>query len=366
MKLPPAGLFALTMTLATPAASEGQSLGSPTDSLAEEFFGIVSIVEIDGETVLISDPRSRRVVFADFRSGTIRQAGRVGHGPGEYSGATRLFRLGGDSVLMIDGSRRWLVFRHGAVPDILPSTSPVVRLVGGYEVQANSLGQFLLRVPVARRNASPTVVGSDSSRLVLVRSHSLRADTVTSVIEAGRRVTVTQGPNGSVVTRNMRFPMAPREEALLFPDGWIAIARVNPYRVDWRSPAGVINRGTELPVELTKVTATDRRVVTDSYPPRPDGLPPAIDLSAFPEFVPPFLSGSLVAGRDGQLFIQRTVTGSSRVARYDIVDRGGKLRGSLELPPNERIISFGRRHVYTVVRDADDIERVRRYRHPTP
>jgi len=45
----------------------------------------------------------------------------------------------------------------------------------------------------------------------------------------------------------------------LFPDGWIAIARLDPYLVEWRTPDGRTVRGTPLPSARVKVDDAEKR-----------------------------------------------------------------------------------------------------------
>jgi hypothetical protein len=148
----------------------------------------------------------------------------------------------------------------------------------------------------------------------------------------------------------------------LFPDGWVALARTDPYRVDWRRPDGSVLHGTPLPIPLVRLDEREKRVALRRELRQQD-----VSTSLFkdwPEHLPPFRRDALLADPQGRVVIHRMPSADEEGQRYDIVDRAGRLAGFLRLPPNERIVGFGSRSIYIVVKDQDDIERLRR--HPWP
>jgi hypothetical protein len=165
-------------------------------------------------------------------------------------------------------------------------------------------------------------------------------------------------------------PIASEELALLFSDGWIAIARLDPYRVDWRSTDGRWRRGAPLPFDVVRVADREKcwafrrvagrgRTCDASQIP---GWPPT-----FPPFLPPplqRLAPTLQAAPDRRLVIARTLTSASTHRRYDIVDRAGRLSAILNLEPNELLIGFGARSVYVLATDEDGVQTLRRHDWP--
>src|SRR5688572_27867014 len=73
-------------------------LGKADASLSQGFTRIASIVELSDGQLVIVDSRERRLSAADLSSGTVRDIGQVGQGPGEYMMLRGAFRLGADSV----------------------------------------------------------------------------------------------------------------------------------------------------------------------------------------------------------------------------------------------------------------------------
>lgn len=91
---------------ALPVSGHAQRLAPADASLPTDVIFIGSIRELSDGRVLISDPRERRVVVADMATGSVAQVGRAGRGPREYTSASRLRRVAGESTLLVDGSRR--------------------------------------------------------------------------------------------------------------------------------------------------------------------------------------------------------------------------------------------------------------------
>jgi hypothetical protein len=64
---------------------------------------------------------------------------------------------------------------------------------------------------------------------------------------------------------------------------------------------------------------------------------------------------------DGRLLIERFAEPQQAIVRrYDVVDRRGAVVARVELPPNERVVGFGARSVYTLRTDANDLQHVER------
>ena len=159
-------------------------------------------------------------------------------------------------------------------------------------------------------------------------------------------------------------PLASEDQALLFLDGWIALAMSDPYRVDWRLPDGSWRRGRALPFVPVRVTQREKcfavarltqRSVCDELPGWPDVIP---------AFATSLLIPVLRATPEGHVVIARTPTADAPGHRYDVVNRTGQLIGVLALSPNETLIGFGARSAYVVETDDDGVQTVRR--HPWP
>jgi hypothetical protein len=145
------------------------------------------------------------------------------------------------------------------------------------------------------------------------------------------------------------------EAARLFADGWTAIVRVDPYRVDWRAPDGRWTLGRALPLRAVKLSSAEKA----NYLTRRPGLRNATD---WPDDVPPFEDPStLLAAPDGMLLVRRLPTLAEPGTRYDVIDRAGNRRTQIVLAANEHILGFGANSLYVIETDDDGIQRLRRH-----
>jgi len=150
---------------------------------------------------------------------------------------------------------------------------------------------------------------------------------------------------------------------LLFSNGWSAIARVDPYRIDWVSDDGRLVRGVALPHKRVSVDEGVKRWVLDEIA-RDAGRPaqkPEDVKSDWPNFIPPFLTNSVMAAPDAMLWIRRAGTERASPTTYDVVDRQGHIVRRVVMARNERVVGFGAATVYTVATDDDGIQRLRRH-----
>jgi hypothetical protein len=201
------------------------------------------------------------------------------------------------------------------------------------------------------------VDAADSQPVLFVDRSSGQVDTVARLRRGVRRAPIST-VNDPVMGRGMRvgrIPLNVLDATLLLPDGWTAVVRVDPYRVDWRSPEGRWVTGAPIPTPSIRMTDRERQ----AYAQRNSWARNATD---WPEVLPPFdTPTSLFSTPDGWLVIKRLAAAGATGQRYDLVDKSGVRRGSLALRPNEAIIGFGAASVYVIETDDDGIQRLRRH-----
>lgn len=363
-----AAALAASVALATRVEGQRAStelrLAPDPERVTAEFSVITSLRELGDGRVLVTDSREMRVMLADFKTGSATVVGRQGRGPNEYSGTGLLFALPGDSSVMLDLNRRWVLFHHGEVVGQVPSDAPIVRATGPFIHGADTTGSVMtLRIGSAR-NAQRTEA-QDSAFVVLVRRATAVAETIGMVRSIPSETRTAAQPGGGTMTTRLFKPFATGEVAKQFADGWTAIARLDPYRVDWITPERRLVRGAPLPNATRTIGEADRSAFQQENT-RP-GRPPMFEFDAFPTNAPPFEYRApgdppLFAAPGGRLVIRRTVLASATENAYDIVDRTGRLLSTLLVPKRERVVGFGAAWVYIVARDGDDIERLRRHR----
>lgn len=369
----------LALTASVVAAQVPRITLRPADATHPEEFSVIgSVRELSDGRVLVGDGRERRIVVLDFATGTVKAVAREGSGPGEYRFVTALRPLGGDSTLMADiGARRVLIFhRDSAVGTIPPDHHVIGATEGGLILGTDRLG----RVLTSRRNVpkdGETITGrEDSTSHVLIPLAGGRQDTVVRTLNMPRVQRIQRGSDGRITASSTApVTLLPAEEqGILFPDGWFAVARLDPFRVEWRAPDGRWVRGRPIPVPLIKLDERERTAHRERYgapaPPGPATPPPQLPIAArmpqeYPEHLPPFASsGALQVGPADLLLIRRPRSADQTGTNYFVVDRAGRLVGEIILRQNETIVGAGPRHLYVSERDADDILRLRR--HPWP
>lgn len=352
------------------------TLKPATGSHPEEFTSIGSVRELSDGRVLVIDQRERRVVVLDFRDGSARDIGRQGKGPNEFTIPAPLHAIAGDSSMMWDGlSRRWLLLDGDRFVVTVPPDDPAVALTQSAFTGADARGRVLARAVRESPNGVSVTGREDSTLLMLVERATGRADTVARTLNRPMRREVQRNAEGRI-TMSSIMPvgvLTAQEEAVLLRDGTLVVARVDPFRIERRSPTGQWTRGAPITVPPIRVTAREREVFharnAENYRaaaqnPFPGVMGKPAD-SDFPEFIPPFAAGyPPVPGPRGEVLLRRFKSAEYPDLHYLVIDRQGRLIGQLDLRPNEQLAGFGANSLYIAWKDEDDLTYLRR--HPWP
>ncbi len=357
------------------------SLSAPADQLAESFTRIVAVRELANGTVLLGHRYHPTPLLGDFATGRTSEVGRTGAGPGEYREIRGIFPLAGDSSLVDDPQTpRWSILsgttfvrshatwgvgwygprlvgadRFGGVLEVRPTAYGRQRGIRVNEIPANAESLAVIRHVRASAGAGGAVERSDTLARIRGAFRGVARLMRTLGKEEGR---------GIGTWFELRAILASDDQAILFPDGWVAIAFQEPYHVRWRSPDGAWRTGPPLPFVRVPVDELQRTAAIRRDWPRSPRLFSPSDYPYWPRFLPPFLDDALVAMPDGRLAIRRTPDARTSRTEYDVIDRDGRLTGRLVLKGSEHVAAFGARWIYVVTRDADDLDWLRR--HPQP
>ncbi len=356
-------LVALWPALATAQSAAMLRLGAPNANLAEEFSNLTWVRELGDGRVIVSDGRDGRVVVADLRSGSVEQIGRKGQGPGEYPRALPVWSIGRDSSVMIGSPARWLVFSGARIATTLAPDAPAVAALKGITRGVDTLG-YAYSADFVRGGGSRPI--GDSTVLIRVARASGRVDTIAKLAALVPRRTSAPDKNGFF---SFSLPtIAAADEAVPFPDGWVAIVRTEPYRVEWRTSDGRWVRNGPLPFTAVRMDDKEKRAYMERLANATGKTPsPPDSITDWPATVPPYRSPLvLIAASDGRVLVPRMPTADHPETRYDVVNRRGTLDGQVVLPPNERIVDVGGASVYVGVTDDDGIQRLRRHPWPPP
>jgi len=368
------GVLVLLPLVGLSAGSSAQvpgpaSLKPATATLPEPFSFVVAVRELSDGRVLIGDRIEVRVVVANFATGTVRQVGRRGQGPEEFSAVRYLHPLAGDTTLLVDRTaRRWHLLHADQIVRPIPPDHPAFLATNGLVYGADARGALLAHADVPFERMNPAATRLDSTILLRVAFATGVTDTMARHAPHNARIEIGGTPDRRSIGIYSQFLDA-AEDALLFADGWLAIARLNPYRVDWRSPDGSWTRGAPLPFQAIRVTDREKDVYLYRREVATGRTIVARPETRWPATIPPF-EGSpiqdtpLLALPDGRLLIARTPSADHPETRYDVVDRRGRLVMQLTMLESERIVGAGRRGLYVAALSDDGLERVRR--HPLP
>jgi hypothetical protein len=158
-------------------------------------------------------------------------------------------------------------------------------------------------------------------------------------------------------------------------DGRIAMLEYEPYRIRFLLPSGETLLGREIAYDRQVVNDSVKQAYLSEIPPGASGM--VVDKNGirvggtvsrprrrvpqkWVEVLPPYRDNAFVEfDPTGVLWIQRTTFGREG-ARYDLVSDRGELVGAVQLDSAHAIVGFGRKDVYVVRRDADDLEFLQR------
>lgn len=345
----------------------------PTATTPFLFTEVLAVRELSDGSLLVSDRREQRLSHFTWPDRAV-QIGRAGQGPGEYLSAGLLLPMPGDSTLFLDPrGGRWLLLHSGHVVETLGAGRPVVAALGTAVSGADGLGRV---VGVRARSVSgrtPAVLGlADSIDVLRANRRTSEVERIATVRGPGGRGyqgIVAEGSGGAPGRIIANNPLDAADEVLVFPDGWVALARVDPYSVDWLRPDGTWTRGVLLPAPHGDLTERDKcfAIAVARLP----GGGSRCDAAAFhgwPRRFPPFrrdFTGRppLIALPDGRVAIRRYSTPDVPLPTYDLVERSGRLSGVLQVGSGEVLVGFGAGGAYTLLTDELGLEAIRR--HPT-
>lgn len=295
-------LATVVSTASTGAVADAQvridlSQRTPTGRISEDIEVLLFATELTDGRLLVTSRRRPTPLVADFTANTLVPVSTVGDGPGEFRRPYWILPMPADSTAVgEEGGGRWVVLK-GEKPVVTlraPTGSAVLRLAG-----ADVHGR-VLQMGVASYGTEPGqrvfITHANAESLVVVL-HS-RARVESGTLFAGRPDTVARLRGSFRGVRNRWYtppgarmpiqyhlsqPLAPEEQALLFKDGWIAIAYASPYRVDWRAPDGRMIRGTPLPFDAVPVDDRQKE---------------AAIAASWPSGASPFTAGDYPPGRE--------------------------------------------------------------------
>ncbi|MHB1297517.1 MAG: hypothetical protein ACYC0B_03215 [Gemmatimonadaceae bacterium] len=370
--------------LALPTTSSAQqrvarAIGKPLAEFEEPFTGPLRLVELRDGRLLVHDGGEKRLVIADFSSGDVADAARLGAGPLEFRSATALLRGPGDSIRLYDmvQSRALLLSPEGKPLRTEPFANatdmmamlkrPVVREMDRAGTTYAELREMALE--------GGKVTMSDSVVLIRVKTKGT-ADTL------AKMPSYLTAPEMTGSSIKLRFPGFPPLDAWgVFPDGRVLIVRGNTYTPEIHLADGTKRMAPAIAFPSVRVTADDRKKLMDELragiekamagargmaADAPSGFQmPKIELVE-PEWQThkPPLAGTVILV-DGKNRAWVPALGATPTAvRFDLLDAEGRAVDAIALADGAALLGFGKGVLYVSRKDADDLLYVQRYALP--
>jgi len=345
--------------------------GTPAATISQPFTTVTGVRELPGNVAIVTDQFERRVFLVDFGSGTARQIGRQGDGPGEYRFPMAPLPAPANATWIFDATLRRI---HVLSPDGMFTTTvapPVgrVRVPGGILAmrgtdrtgrlyfEGNSFdsetGQFLDSIAILRWNPQDDRI------------------TVLGRVWSGGRVIVDRPPIGRMSIAREATPFPHVDAWIVLPDGRVAIVEHETFRIVFLEEGGIFFRGPSIRYTPIPTTASDRAVFRERNAQARmvaagggQSVRAVQPLDAeFPRTMPPFIASTVVSSPEGEIWIGRSHALTDRTWRYEVFDARGQLIATATLPANSVIVGFGNGVVYVGRTDpADDLVYLERYR----
>jgi hypothetical protein len=210
-----------------------------------------------------------------------------------------------------------------------------------------------------------------------------RKDTLCSLAAAPPKNAPKPESFSRAATRQTVHAYAQLEQWAVAPDGRVAVVCPRPYRVVIIDSSGKRIEGPPIPFDPVRITEGDksewreaRQQPVATLMVNSEGKtvasfkrqPPPSEPDDWPASLPPFLSarglnGAAMFAPDGLLWIRRA-SGAGNPSMYDIIGRNGALAYRVRMPARTKVVGFGKRGIYAVTTDADDVQRLGRFTFP--
>jgi len=369
----------LALTIAAPGVAQESDvqevdLSKPDASFPEPFSAVAGLRELADGRVVVSDRLEITLRIVNLTAGEGKEIGHEGSGPGEYRMPADLFALPGDSTLLVDfGNMRLTVIGpDGALGESQGMMHPDGFLL--YPRGADEKGCLYFDLSNVM-TMQPGESLPDSFAVVAFDRATGVIDTITQLPrpELGR---VTSVGGGAAFSGTGMQPYQAVNDWAVAPDGRIALAWGEEYRLEWRSRDGSAVAGPPVTYEPVKVTQADKEAWADrmsssavmaistgggSGHNRTINLPrPDIEAQDWPAVKPAFGNSALSVTPEGEAWVRRHV-GNGEPERYDVFDASGRRVRQVVLPEDRRLVGFGPGTLYAVHVDENDLQWLERY-----
>ena len=349
-------LVVLAITLAVGGgASSAQnspvtlSLARPDWVSADAFSSLDAIRVLSNGTVLVADAQEVEVHLLDATGKTVRQVGRKGSGPSEYTSPRALIALPHDSTFLLDrDARRHLIIDPRGQ---ITKTEPFPTELGEFAesvVGADGAGRLLFGLKLTTR---PDAAGAEQPIGRWPRGTNTFQTVAMFTAEHPATHPATIPIAGTFVAAASEV-FGAANDWVTGTSGRIAVINATPYRVDWIQPDGKKTLGA--PVTVTRVAVTD----LDRKEREPAGPPYK---RTYAKIKSPFSVGTGIVDDGDNVWVARSEPAGAKTRRWDVFGATGKLRSTVVVPITRRLLAITAKHAYVRYIDSDGLQWLERY-----
>lgn len=358
------------VAVAQPQVPEWRVTAKPLLSLqddgtpAHEFDRLAGAWRLPDGRVVVANGATDELRVFDANGALVETFGRKGKGPGEFV-YMQVIGVAGDTVVVYDlGTRRATTVRFGQKAAVVSIVRMVASGVGsGLEVTGQLRdGRWVITMGLNSPAGwdAPKGVSRVKGTVGLIPADG--GGTVERVADVRGLASITYMPSANKATwRTGPAAFSPWFRGVVSGDAfWFGesssdtLARLDS-RGDRRQvalplpavppPASLVAAAKEAEVRVSRKFGEGTEYPDFKY-----------GSANLPEHLPYY--NLLLAGPDGELWVQEYATEQDAAGRYLVLDAEGRAIGHLSVPPRFRVTYAGRDVVVGITRDADDVEGV--------
>lgn len=378
-------LLALAL-FALPAAAQNVkrvALGPGAKEFPEPFSEVSQLAELKDGRVIVVDANEKKLLLVDFAKGTATQISRTGAGPLEYQVPGVLHASTNDTVVYFDMMQRRLLLlnQQGTVIRTAAYGNPGdpgamnMMIPTGLDASGRLWGQTTgFHMSGSGKNQEPTF--ADTVEIQWYDRRTAKATTLTKIVSATKQTQPKMQMSEGKFQMTLTAPdYRPNEVWAALPDGRVALFKDGVYRAHLLAAGKPEVLGPVIPATPVPVTAAEQKALMDSLRALLDkqieqvqkmGGANAPKMSA--KILPPAkwaavkpAVSSVMASPDGRLWVMTAAPHTAKTSLFDVLDGRGALIGKVQIPAGESAIGLGRGTIYTMRKDDDDQQYVRRY-----
>lgn len=379
------GLLAVVLAHSVGAAAQQPRVENlePAATFEEPFSAPGGLRWLGNGDMLVSDRTEKSVYLINFETGAYEMLGRNGRGPGEYDMPTGIFPFSDGRAAIIDmgNTRVALMNPDGSIDNTFP-------IMVDNTFRMPMAGDETGKLYTSSQNMVTLSSSGPAPRTTPSEATITRWDPTTEVSEeigtiaiprrdlAGSGVTISGGQiSGMPVPR----PFRPQDAWAVSREGRVAVARAEPYHVEWLETDGSVVSGPEVAYEPIRIGNADKEAWADEQSqqsatismsttggggggtrsfqmPRPD-----VDEVEFPEHFPAFKPRGAAVSYEGDLWLERYERYSADRVLFDVFDSDGNLARRVALPKGRSVVGFGPETLYATWSDEDDLQWLEAY-----